>query len=394
MKMKINGQLAAGKNTARIVCFGDSITGVYYHTGGRRAYCDMLGIALKKIYPGAKLEMVNAGVSGESTVNALARMDRDVLSKKPDLVVIMFGMNDCCRPDVTPELYVSNLKEIARRCREIGAEVVLCTPNSVYPGDPGRTVEKLAATAETVRNVAKDISVPLADCYRAFENVRAASALEWKLLMSDTIHPNMNGHKLFAGVIAEAVSGKRVKLDDIPPYSPSLPFTFNLLAAGQPLNVITIPPYDRIIPEVLRKLYPDAVINMTPWPVTGTALGDIEKWAKDIRNMKPNLVVVAVPADTQAGDEGRYIYSYDWVLNGSLDFGKQTWDTFAILPSVTDIQIKTNDLARAELARRVILGKDIGFVERTTEDNATSAEIFLRWIQGQQKAWTDSRQKK
>ena len=37
----------------KIVCFGDSVTGVYYHTGGRRAYTDMLGIALKKAYPKA-----------------------------------------------------------------------------------------------------------------------------------------------------------------------------------------------------------------------------------------------------------------------------------------------------------------------------------------------------
>jgi len=45
--------LSAGEETVRIVCFGDSLTGVYYHTGGRRAYSDMLGIALKKITPRA-----------------------------------------------------------------------------------------------------------------------------------------------------------------------------------------------------------------------------------------------------------------------------------------------------------------------------------------------------
>ena len=133
---------------------------------------------------------------------------------------------------------------------------------------------------------------------------------------------------------------------------------------------------------------------MISWPVTGTSLGDIEKWARGIRNMKPNLVVVAVPAEVQASDEEHYIRSYDWVLNWSLDFGRQAWDTIAILPSVTDIHIKTNDLARAELARRVVLGKDIGFVERTAGDNSTPAEILLRWFQGQQKAWTNFQQQK
>jgi len=289
-------------------------------------------------------------------------------------------------------VFSDNLKLTIRHSREIGAEVVLCTPNSIYAEDPNRPVAKLAACAETVRIVAKDMAVPLADCYRAFENVRAANALEWKFLMSETIHPNMNGHKLFAEVVAETISGKRVKLSDVPPYSPALPFTFNLLAAKQPLRVIAIPPYDRIMPEMLRKLYPDAVINMTTWPVTGTALGDIEKWAKDIRNLKPNLVVVAVPAEVQASDEEQYIRSYDWVLNWSLDFGKQTWDTIAILPSVTESHLKTNDLPRAELARRVILGKDIGFVERTARDNSAPDDILLRWCQGQQKAWANFQQ--
>jgi hypothetical protein len=32
------------------VCFGDSVTGVYYHTGSRRAYADMLAIALRRTY--------------------------------------------------------------------------------------------------------------------------------------------------------------------------------------------------------------------------------------------------------------------------------------------------------------------------------------------------------
>ncbi|OGV55882.1 MAG: hypothetical protein A2017_03725 [Lentisphaerae bacterium GWF2_44_16] len=391
--MKISDRLASGKDTVRIVCFGDSITGIYYHTGGRRAYCDMLGIALKRIYPNAKIKMLNAGVSGNDTAKGWARIERDVLSRKPDLVVIMFGMNDC-RTDITQGPFISNLKKIVHRCREIGAEIVLCTPNSVYPIEKGRTVENLAACAEIIRNVAKDLSVPLADCYRAFENIHAANDMEWKLLMSERIHPNMNGHKLFAEVIAETISGKRVVLKELPPHSPSLSFTFDLLSDKRPINVIAMPPYDRIIPEVLLKLYPDAVINMTTWPVAGTSLSDIVKWAKNIRAMKPNLVTIAIPAEFNLSTESSYNYSYEWILNWSLNRDTQTWDTFAILPSVIEIHIKTNDLPRANLARRVILGKDIGFVERKAGDNSPPKEIIFRWIQAQHKVWSDSRQMK
>lgn len=406
-KNAVSEQLAAGTNTVRIVCFGDSITGIYYHTGGRRAYCDMLEEALKKIYPAARIEMINAGKSGDTTPQALARMDQHVLSKKPDMVVIMFGMNDCHRPNIP---FRENLKVMASRCREINAEVVLCTPNSIYPKkDTIRTMDKVATSAEAVRTVAKEMSLPLADCHQAFENVRATDQLEWKFLMSDLIHPNMNGHKLFAEVIAETISGKRVKLDDVPPYSPSLPYTFDRLAGKQPLNVIAMPPYDQILPKVLRHFYPDAAINITPWPVTGKTLADIEEWAKGIRKAKPDLVAVAIPAKVQPCDEEgfaraytvpngvrpdeveRYIRPYASILNSTLDYAKQTWDTFAILPAVTDIQIEPDDVARAELARRVIVGQDIGVVERAAGDNSTTHEILLRWVQGEQQAWTDSK---
>lgn len=45
--------LRAGNDPVRIVCLGDSVTGVYYHTGGRRAYPEMVQVALKRLYPNA-----------------------------------------------------------------------------------------------------------------------------------------------------------------------------------------------------------------------------------------------------------------------------------------------------------------------------------------------------
>ena len=121
--------LAAGKEPVRIVCMGDSITGVYYHTGGLRAYPEMLEIALHKLYPQGQVTVRNAGISGDTTKGALARLDRDVLAHKPHLVTVMFGMNDMVRTPLAE--FRSNLKEISARCRQSGAEVLLCTQNSV-----------------------------------------------------------------------------------------------------------------------------------------------------------------------------------------------------------------------------------------------------------------------
>lgn len=48
---QISQLLSAGRQPVTIVCLGDSITGVYYHSGGVRAYPEMLEIALQRIYP-------------------------------------------------------------------------------------------------------------------------------------------------------------------------------------------------------------------------------------------------------------------------------------------------------------------------------------------------------
>src|SRR5678810_1004876 len=110
-------RLASGEPT-RIVCFGDSITGAYYHTGGERAWCDMLGLALQRIYPQSHPEMINAGISGHTTANGLARMEKDVVAKQPHLVVVAFGMNDVARGSLDD--YVANLTTIIRRSHEAG----------------------------------------------------------------------------------------------------------------------------------------------------------------------------------------------------------------------------------------------------------------------------------
>ena len=374
-------QVQNGDTAVRVVCFGDSITGVYYHTGGRRAWCDMLGIALGKIYPKARIRTINAGISGNTTSQGLARMERDVLAHKPQLVVVMFGMNDVARTEAAK--FRANLQTIVRRCRSADAAVVLCTPNSVYP-NPTRPMVRLAQYAQIVRDVAKEMSVCLADCFAAYEEIRRKDVTRWRLLMSETIHPGMNGHKLFAEVIAESISGRRVSLEGEEPPADVLRFTLERLSRKQPVNVIAMPPFDRIVPDALRGLFPKAEIRVTIWPVEGQSLTAIEQWSKRIRKQKPHLVVVAVPGDAYAEDEETYIRLYNWVLNWSVDFGKAGWDLVPILPSVTGT-LTGEQREREELARRIIMSMDTRWVERQRGDTRPCAAIVSDWIAEQRK---------
>jgi len=374
----VTRRLSAGQPT-RIVCFGDSITGVYYHSGSQRAWCDMLGFALQKAFPKANLDMINAGSSGHTTVNALARIERDVIAKKPHLVVVMFGMNDVTR--VPLEKFRDNTETIASRCLDAGAAVVLCTPNSVYENER-RPDGRLAEYSEAVRQVAAKLGLPLVDCFEAWHEQRRKDETAWMLMMSDTIHPNMTGHRRFAELITKTVSGQDVELADIAPPHDAMRRTFARLQAKQPVKLIAMPPYDEQVPAILRKHFPKAEFQVTTWPVAGHTVTQLADWAKQIRGMKPDLVVLAVRADTPSSSTEDYIRNYEWVLNWSFQFAGRPWDVVPVLPfePPQDGQKLTPS---EELARQIVIGKDIRFVDGNS--------ALESWIAEQKRVWLEAR---
>lgn len=368
--------LAAG-GSLRVVGFGDSITGVYYHTGGLRAWPEMLGIALRRLYPDAEVEVINAGVSGNTTAAGLARIEGDVLAHSPDLVIVMFGMNDVAR--ATAEEFRANLATIVGRCRDAGAEVVLCTPNSVYAGS--RSVENLAHFAAIVREVGAELGAPVADCYAAYEHLRALSERAWRLLMSETIHPNLRGHKVIAEEIARTVTGRLVSVQDVAPEGPVLAHARELLERGAPVRVIAMEPVMDVVESVLRRMYPDARLELIVWPAVGKTLAEIEAWGKTVREQSPDLVVVSVPREAEAPDEERFIRSYAWVMNYALSFGRRQWDVVVIMPSV--LASRGDGLASAlldDLTTEIVKGQDLPWLERAPGDERPAEELLEGWL--------------
>lgn len=379
--LKTAALLAAGKDPVRIVCIGDSITGVYYHSGGRRAYSEMLQLALQQLYPQTKLSVHNAGISGDTTTGGLKRLERDVLAHKPHLVTIMFGMNDLVGTPV--DVFKKNLREMITRCQKAGAEVVLCTQNSIVE-TPQRPCARLAEFTQAIRDVAKEQTLVVADCFAAFEAVHAADAAEWNLLLSDTIHPNMAGHKLFAETLAQAITGRTVSLREVGPPTPALPHTFAKLKAGQPIQVLAMPPYDALIAPALQRLYPAAVVKITPWPVAGQTLAQLEVFARKVRSMKPDLVLIAVPAELPLQDQQQFHHDYSWIMNWSLSFGVQQWDVAVALPSVAKPALSKEESRHEALAQRLIQAQDLSMITRRSGDTTPLLEVLSTWLAQQQ----------
>ena len=371
---QVTRNLETGAAPVRVVAFGDSITGVYYHSGSQRAWCAMLGIALERAFPQAKVEMVNAGISGNTTVNALARIKPHVLAKQPDLTVVMFGMNDVTRIPIAS--YETNLRKIIDDCVAAGSAVVLCTPNNVY-ANGARPNSKLDQFSDVVRKLAKEQHLPLVDFYRLWTKYREDSELAWIQLMSDSIHPNMNGHRLFAEQIVQAVFNREVSLDDVPPPADGLRQTLARLRAGQPVKIIAMSPWGELVEQRLRHHFPEGRIEVAAWPLVNQNARDIAKFATTIRGRKPTLVITGLPQPADVKGIPALHRFWENMLNYSFAFGSRPWDVLPVLPPVGETEARATPGLRD--AMQVLLhGKDVEYL--TIDDGITLTTAVNSWV--------------
>ena len=112
----------------------------------------------------------------------------------------MIGMNDCKVANVSPEEFLSNLRELCRRVSALGSALpILQTTNPILPGMAPEREPRFDHYMDIVRNVASEQNLPLIDHHRAWKEIENPGLFPcW---MSDAIHPNQFGHIVFAHYI-------------------------------------------------------------------------------------------------------------------------------------------------------------------------------------------------
>jgi len=195
---EITRRLSSGEPLV-FATFGDSITWPCYHTDFRQNYVTLTVDALRKAYPKANVQIVHAGNMG-TTGRGLAetRYQRYVLDKHPDVIFLMFGMNDCGGGPDGLELFDQNLAELIHQARAAGALPIVLTQNEIiYDCPDGAGRRALPQYMERALQVAEREQVPSADCFadwKPLANDRAALIAR----LNDWIHPNLAGHRWFA----------------------------------------------------------------------------------------------------------------------------------------------------------------------------------------------------
>nr|WP_282449306.1 arylesterase [Roseibium sp. CAU 1639] len=168
----------ARSETLKLVVLGDSLVAGYQLPAGD-GFPEKLQAALTE--KGHSVEVVNAGVSGDTSTGGLSRLDWSV-GPDTDAVIVELGANDALR-GLSPEGTRQNIEEITRRLRDRGIEVLLAgmlAPRNLGP-DYAEAFDPIYA------DVAKAHDALL---YPFFLD---GVALDPDLNLADGMHPNSQG---------------------------------------------------------------------------------------------------------------------------------------------------------------------------------------------------------
>ena len=177
---------SARQKSPKIVAFGDSLT-AGYGLQPSQSYPSLLQQKLDA--DGFQYEVVNAGVSGDTSAGGLRRIDWS-LEGDVRILILELGANDFLRGQPTRETR-KNLAQIIERCRERNVAVLLA--GMLTPTSAGDDYQR--EIVEVFQSLAKEYDVPMIPFF--LENVAGIE----KLNQQDRVHPNAEGTKIVADTV-------------------------------------------------------------------------------------------------------------------------------------------------------------------------------------------------
>ena len=121
------------KKGDRIIFFGDSLTNLAGEEKPKehvtKGYVRIVRETLQAKHPDKKIEVDWVATGGHTVPDLLKRVDKDVIAKKPTIVVIQIGCNDARR--IPKETFKTSLEELIDKLQKAGIQVVQCSLTSV-----------------------------------------------------------------------------------------------------------------------------------------------------------------------------------------------------------------------------------------------------------------------
>lgn len=190
------------KTGEKIAFLGDSITAYGVATPAGYVKLVMSGLEAN----GVKADFIGAGISGNMSNNMLARVDRDVISKKPQWMTLSCGVNDVWHGErgVPLDAYKTNITAIVDKATAAGIKVVLLTSTMINEDQPNANNQKLVAYNDFLKSLAAEKKLPIADLNAAMQAQIAGTPHTGLLLTVDGVHMNPFGNVMMATGVLKA----------------------------------------------------------------------------------------------------------------------------------------------------------------------------------------------
>lgn len=163
------------QNSGPIIIFGDSLA---YGTGATEGN-DIASILQDRLGQ----RVLNAGIPGNTSADARERL-AGVVSKEPSIVVVIIGGNDVLRR-IPKEQTLENVRTIIHEIEKNGARAVLVGISTL-------------AYNSSYRDIAHEFNIEFVP--RLLDKTKGDASL-----MSDPLHPNDQGYRIFATEIERAI---------------------------------------------------------------------------------------------------------------------------------------------------------------------------------------------
>jgi len=183
------------ENPCKIIFFGDSIT---------REYTPIFGKVLKEKYPDKEIEIINAGVIGETSKDGVKRIT-SLLNEIPQVAVIEFGMNDW-RKGISKKEFEHNLLYMVDKFEGVNARVILTTINPYCRGILKRSNKTVDDYNCIIREVARKKRLKIADVNSLWK--REIKPVQRGL--RDGMHPNRKGYEIYCKALLGVVPREHI----------------------------------------------------------------------------------------------------------------------------------------------------------------------------------------
>ena len=207
------------KSGDAIAFLGDSITnqGNKYPAG----YVNLVMRGLEIC--GVSAKKIPAGIGGHKSVQMNARLDRDVISKKPQWMTFSCGVNDVWHDKkgtgVPLKKYKELVSDIFDRCSAAGIKVIVLTATMITEDPEAKENKKLAAYNDWLRAEAARRNLRLADLNAAMQaqlaEIRKTDKTIGNKLTRDGVHMAYKGNCMMAWGVLKAMGVDEAMKDRI-----------------------------------------------------------------------------------------------------------------------------------------------------------------------------------